>query len=180
MLDSLITSRTRINLLLKFFLNSQNTSYLRDLESEFGGSTNAIRMELNRMEQAGLLHSHKDGNKKLFQANRNHPLFDDIHNILMKHTGLDQVMERVIDGLGGLDRAYLTGEFARGKDNPVLDLLLVGSNINENYLLNVVRKSEKYISRRIRYIIVKPVEADDLLDNYPEALLLWAKVVGRR
>jgi hypothetical protein len=49
MLQALITSRTRIKLLLKFFLNSSNTSYLRDLAAEFGESTNAIRLELNHL-----------------------------------------------------------------------------------------------------------------------------------
>ena len=47
MLETLITSKTRIKLLLKFFLNSKNQSYLRNLESEFGESSNAysIRAE---------------------------------------------------------------------------------------------------------------------------------------
>ena len=55
MLEALITSKTRIKLLLKFFLNSGNSAYLRGLEPEFGGSTNAIRQELNRLENANLL-----------------------------------------------------------------------------------------------------------------------------
>ena len=50
MLETLISSKTRIKLLLKFFLNSKTKSYLRNLESEFGESTNAIRVELNRLE----------------------------------------------------------------------------------------------------------------------------------
>jgi hypothetical protein len=84
MLDSLITSQTRIKLLLKFFIDSSTKAYLRGLESEFGDSTNGIRIELNRLEQAGLLVSAKEGNKKLYQANRKHPLFKDIHSLIMK------------------------------------------------------------------------------------------------
>jgi predicted transcriptional regulator len=71
MLDSLITSKTRIKLLLKFFLNSDNKSYLRNLEQEFGESSNAIRVELNRLEEADLLRSEVSGNKKFFSANTN-------------------------------------------------------------------------------------------------------------
>ena len=55
MIETLISSKTRIKLLLKFFLNSNTTAYLRSLESEFGESTNAIRIELNRLEEAGML-----------------------------------------------------------------------------------------------------------------------------
>ena len=99
MLDTLITSKTRIKLLLKFFLNSNNTGYLRDLEGEFRESTNAIRQELNRFENAGLLTSVLSGNKKVFRANTSHPLFRDIHNILLKYTGIDRVMDEVTHDL---------------------------------------------------------------------------------
>lgn len=174
-LQTLITSKTRVKLLMKFFLNHRTTSYLRDLESEFGESTNAIRVELNRLEQVGLLHTERQGNKKIFRANRKHPLFGDIHNILLKHTGIDHVVEKVINQLGGLQQAYLTGHFARGKDHPVIDLMLVGTGIDMEYLHTVVDKTEQYINRRVRYMLASPEEAPALLVNYPEALLLWEK-----
>ena len=173
MLETLITSRTRVKLLLKFFLNARTTSYLRDLEAEFGDSTNAIRVELNRLEGIGLLKSHREGNKKLFQANRQHPLFSDINSLLMKHTGIDQVVERVVHKLGGIHSAYILGDFARGQDSPLIDILLVGLDIDKEYLINLVEKAEKIISRRVRYIIVTPREAHLFLKDYPEALLLW-------
>ncbi len=173
MLQNLITSRTRIKLLMKFFLNSRTTSYLRDLESEFGESTNAIRLELNRLEQTGLLRSRKQGNKKIFQANSKHPLFGDIHNILLKHTGIDHIVDKVITNLGGLTSAFLVGHFARGQDSPVIDILLVGRDIDMGYLYKVIEKAEQYISRRIRYMIIDPADAPGLLSSYPEALLLW-------
>ena len=93
MLETLITSKTRIKLLLKFFLNANNTGYLKNLESEFEDSSNGIRVELNKFEQAGLLSSVLIGNKKIFQANTRHPLFSDIHNIIMKYTGIDQIVD---------------------------------------------------------------------------------------
>ena len=173
MLESLISSKTRIKLLMKFFLNARTTSYLRDLESEFGDSTNAIRLELNKLEQVGLLQSSRKGNKKIFQANAKHPLFNDLHSILLKHTGIYHVIDRVVCRLGGLQCAYLTGDLARGINNPVIDLLLVGDDIDNEYLYSIIEKAEKHINRRIRYFIVLPQEANLLLKGYPEALLLW-------
>ena len=70
MIEALISSKTRIKLLLKFFLNSSNKSYLRGLETEFGDSTNGIRLELNKLEEAGLLKTRIKGNKKIFQPNK--------------------------------------------------------------------------------------------------------------
>ncbi len=158
---------------MKFFMNHRQTSYLRALESEFGSSSNAIRIELNRMEEAGLLQSHKEGNKKMFQANREHPLFCDIHNILLKHTGIDRLIGSVTRKLGGLQSVYLVGHFARGHDNPVIDLLIAGNDIKLDFLYEMIRKTEKHISRKVRYLLVKDYEIDQTLKCYPEALLLW-------
>ena len=89
MLDSLITSKTRIKLLLKFFLNPGTRSYLRGLATEFGESTNSIRIELNRLTNAKLLKSVNVGRMVEYRANKDHTLFKDIQNVVNKYVGLD-------------------------------------------------------------------------------------------
>lgn len=175
MINALITSETRIKLLRKFFLNSSTKAHLRGLESEFGESSNSIRIELNRFEEAGLLHSLKDGNKKVYQANRNHPLFCDIHNIIMKETGIDRVIEKVIHRIGKLICVYLTGDFARGKDSPVIDLILVGEDIDREYLARKVMQAEELVGRKVSYVVLHPREADKHLTGVKPADLfpLW-------
>ena len=175
MLEALITSKTRIKLLLKFFLNSSNTAYLRGLEPEFGESTNAIRQELNRFEKANLLISKTEGNKKLYTANTNHPLFPEIHKLLLKHIGLDKVIEEVITKIGQLSEVYLAGELAKGKNSKVIDLWFVGDNIDKGYLMNLVEKAEELINRRIRYIVLDSDELQEFLVNKSksELLLVW-------
>ena len=175
MLDSLITSGTRIKLLKKFFLNSNTRAYLRGLETEFGESSNAIRIELNRFEEADLLISVWEGNKKLFQANDQHPLYKDIHNIILKETGIDRVIEKVIHRLGNLSSVYLIGDFARGKDSPVIELIIVGKDLDREYLVRKVVQAEKIVGRKVSYFILEPSEAENYLLKYkPEDLLqLW-------
>lgn len=174
MLDTLITSQTRIKLLLKFFLNSRSSAYLRSLESDFGESTNAIRLELNRFEKAGLLISEIDGNRKVFRANVDHPLFSDINSILMKQIGIDQIVERVIKRLGEIKKVFVTGAFAQGNDSEFIDLVFVSDLIDASYLDNLVEKAEKVIRRRIRYKVLTSGEfrsADRL--TYEKSLLIW-------
>lgn len=173
LLQALITSKTRIRLLLRFFLNSGTTSYLRDLASDFKESTNAIRLELNHLEKAGLLQTKMTGNKKMFRANTQHPLFESIHQLLLKHTGIDKIIDDVIKQLNGLHSAWVIGSFARGRDNPVIDILLAGHDIDTAYLLELIETAEALINRKIRYIIIKPEETNKYLITYPEALLLW-------
>jgi hypothetical protein len=175
MLDTLITSKTRLKLILKFFLNSSASAHLRNLETEFGESTNAIRLELNKFESAGLLKSEMKGNKKVFRANTGHPLFSDIHSILMKTIGFDQIIDRVLTKIGNVDLAFVTGDFARGIDTPIIDLVLVGNEINREYLLKLATRTEEMISRKIRYVVFLPEEFDKYRKNMTdsEILLIW-------
>jgi hypothetical protein len=175
MLESLITSQTRIKLLLKFFLNSNTTAYLRGLAEEFNESTNAIRIELNRFEKAGLLISDIAGNKKMYTANTLHPLYKDIHNILLKHIGIDQVINEIIKRLGNIKKAYLGGEMALGKDSNVIDIILVGENIDRGYLLQLAIKVEKMIVRKIRTLIITPKEEQRYLQSGNHILLFKVK-----
>ncbi len=174
MLDALITSKTRIKLLLKFFLNSNNRDYLRSLESEFGDSSNSIRQELNKLEAAGLLQSENNGNKKIFNANIKHPLFPEINSILMKFTGLDQLLLLVINRLGDLHEVYLIGDLGRGIDSELIDLVFVG-NINREYLNKLIEKAEKHIHKKIRYVFYNVDEfyskKDKIIND--NDLLLW-------
>lgn len=172
MLDALITSKTRIKIILKFFLNKSNKSYLRSLEQEFGESSNAIRIELNRFEEAGLLKSHFDGNKKYFQANQEHPLFDDIHSILLKMVGIDTIVENIAQRLEHVEAAYVSGNFARGIDSKTIDLILVGDQIDRKLINNYIRKAEKMITRKVHYTRINQSEKEDYLNHTP-ALLIW-------
>ena len=176
MIETLISSKTRIKLLLKFFLNSKNNGYLRGLESEFGESSNAIRVELNKLEGAGLLTSKSQGNKKIFQANTKHPLYSDINSILLKFTGLDRVVDSVVNKLGDLDHAYVVGKLARGLSTDIIDLVLVG-NIDKNYLFRLIEKVENTLKKRVKYSTYSLSEFDEklLVANYSDYLLLWSK-----
>ncbi len=169
-----------MKLLLKFFLNGNSSSYLRHLESEFGESSNAIRIELNRFEDAGLLRSFMQGNKKFYQADQSHPLFPDINNIIFKYIGIDQVIDKVIHKLGQLDRVYLCGDFARGIDSEIIDLIFIGREINRQYLMHLVEKCEEVIKRRLRYIVYSPEDWKNLKPgmNGEQELLLWKEIDG--
>jgi len=177
MLEALITSKTRIKLLLKFFLNSNNTAYLRSLEPEFGESTNAIRQELNRFEAANLLISENKGNRKYYKANTRHPLFPEINSLVLKYVGLDQIVEQVVHQLGHLESVFLVGQLAMGQDSMIIDLWFVGDSIDTKYLLKLIEKAEKLLDRKIRYLIIKTKEIQEFLKTkHPdELLLLWKK-----
>ncbi len=177
MIEALISSKTRIKLLLKFFLNSKNTAYLRNLEDEFGESTNAIRVELNRFEEAGFLTSSAEGNKKIFTVNTKHPFFPDINKILMKMTGLEYVVDYVLQRIGELDKVFLVGNLARGKNTDIIDLVLVGNKLNKAFLIEQIEKAEKKLDKKIRYVHYSAEEfnIEKIKEPGMHPLLLWSK-----
>ena len=160
---------------MRFFFNPQTRSYLRELAKEFNVSSNAVREELNQLTRTNLLRSEKTGRQVFYQANTEHTLFPELKSMVGKVMGIDQVIDGIINRLGDLERAYLIDDYAEGKDTGIIDILLVGQ-INPYHLNDLSRKTERYIHRKIRSLVLNRNEYEDLLpelDHRPR-LLIWA------
>lgn len=175
MLDYLITSKTRLKLILKFFLNTETKGYLRGLAKEFDESTNSVRLELNRFVEAGLLDSEMDGRKKVYMANKKHTLFEDIHNIVSKFVGIDQLVEQIVTKLGDVKAAYIIGDYASGIDSGIIQLVIVG-DVDGEYLETLVLKTESLIDRKVE-VQVRASEGGSVSED--GVLVVWgANLVG--
>jgi len=174
LLSGLISSKTRVKLLMRFFLNPQARSYLRELAKEFGVSTNAVREELNQLTQTQLLKAEKDGRSIFYSANPEHALFPELRSMVLKVMGIDRVIEGIVQRLGNLRKAYLTGDYAEGKDSGIIDILLVGK-IDNYHLNDLTHKTERYINRKIRALVLTPEEYGSLLPQlqHRPMLLIW-------
>jgi DNA-binding transcriptional ArsR family regulator len=153
----LISSKTRIKLLVRLFFNPGTRAYLRELSKEFQVSSNAVREELNQLTDAQLLMSEKDGRNVFYRANDKHPLFPELRSMVSKVMGLDQVIDSIIIRLGELEKAFLIDDYAEGKDTGIIDLVLVG-DIDQYHLNDLTRKTERYIKRKIRTLVLSSVE----------------------
>ncbi len=173
MLESIVTSKTRIQMLLRFFLNPNRTSYLRELAAELSESSNAIRIELNRLEKAKLIESSPQGRIKSYKANQNHPLFGDIQSIVKKTLGIDKVINNIVDRLGDLRLAFITGDYARGIDSGIIDLVLVGQ-IDRQFLDSLVQKTEPLIgNRKIRCLCLSEDDFKHLFTKLTQGQMIF-------
>lgn len=172
MLDTLITSKTRIKMLLKFFSNSQNTSYLRGLATEFNESTNSIRVELNNLSDAGYLLSKESGRTIEYTVNTKHPLYPELKSLVYKYLGLDKIVENIVKKLGKVYMALITGDYARGKDTGIIDLVLVGE-IDKAMLRELVNKAEKLIKRKLRTLVLTLDEFDGYKESLESDKAIW-------
>lgn len=159
---------------MKFFINTESKAYLRGLADELDESTNAIRVELNRLTKAGILEMKPNGRVKYYTASRRHPLFGDIQSIVKKIVGIDRLIDMVLAKLGSVELAFITGDYARGIDSGIIDLVIVG-DIDRQYLQVLIERAEELISRKIRNIVLSRAEFERLRDTLQidKAIIVW-------
>ena len=151
MLDTIITSKTRLRLLIKFFINIGNRGHLRGLAEEFGESTNSIRKELNNLVDAGYLFRIDEGNKIDYSANPTHPLIKKLQSIVRTHIGFDTILASVLERMGEVQQVIVVGNYAKGIDSGTIDMVIIGQTINEDYLEQLVPKIEGLINRKVTF-----------------------------
>ena len=152
MLGSLITSKTRLRMLIKFFISAANNGYLNGLANEFNESTNSIRKELNNLSSAGYLLKSKENNRIIYNANTSHPMFEVLQKIVRQHLGLEDIVETVIDRIGDVDQIALTGKYAEGIDSGNIEIVINGLKVNE-YLENIKPKIKKENWKKVSFLL---------------------------
>lgn len=174
LLSGLIASKTRIKLLMRLFFNPKARAYLRELAKEFHVSTNAVREELNQLKKTDLLKSEKNGRQVYYMANTQHALFPELKSMVEKVMGIDQVIDSIINRIGNLEKAYLVGDYAEGKDTGIIDIILVG-DVDHYHLNDLIQKTERYIKRKIRPLVLSNKEYEILLPELTTRpnILIW-------
>ena len=168
-LSALITSKTRLKLLLKLFSNPDASGHLRGFADEFGDSTNSIRIELGKLQEAGLIESFADGQKVVYRPNSKNPFYLELTRLVSKYLGFDQLVERVLSQLGDLQAAYVIGDYANGLDTGVIEVALVG-DVDQGYAASLAEKGQKELRRKVRLAFLKDEVS---LENVPKLKLLW-------
>lgn len=166
MLESLITSKTRLKLLIKFFVSASNQGHLRGLADEFQESTNAIRKELNQLSEAGYLEKSTAKNKILYRANTNHSLFKPLQKLIHTYLGIDEIVEYILHKSGDIEEVGLLGDYAAGIDSGKIDVLILGENLNQAYLLLLADKVGEKLGKKVNLSFEKPTEEQRYISLY--------------
>ena len=93
-----------------------------------------------------------------------------------KVMGIDKVIDSIVTRLGDLEEAYLVDDYAEGKDTGIIDLVLVGE-IDEYHLNDLSKKTERYIKRKIRLLVLNRAEYKSMEFNLKKRpnILIWSK-----
>jgi DNA-binding transcriptional ArsR family regulator len=165
MLTELFTSKTRIKLLMKLFLNPGVSCYLRELASEFSVSPNAIKGELDRLSEAGYLTRKQNGRSVFFQANKKHPFFPEISSIVRKSLGIDRLVDQVVASLGDVEAVYILDDYAQGRDSGLIDALVIG-DVDKGRLDELRSIVESKVGRKVRVMNLTAEEYSNSKDIF--------------
>jgi predicted nucleotidyltransferase len=112
----------------------------------------AVQRELAKLAKAGVLEVKEIGNRKLYRANRQCPIFEELHGLIVKTVGLIEPLRAALRPFGAdIDAAFVFGSVARGADTAGsdIDLMIVANGIAYSELYAALQKAEKAVRRTI-------------------------------
>ena len=127
-LAELLSSRVKAEIFRLLFGVQDQELHVREIERQSGLADATVRQELKRLVQLGLIEARRDGNRIYYHAQKQHPLFSEIHNLVLKTTGLVEVLRNAL-AHDDIRVAFVFGSVASSteKAHSDVDLMVIGS-----------------------------------------------------
>jgi predicted nucleotidyltransferase len=155
----LFKSKARTAIFQLYFTNTKSSYYLRQLERIFNIPVSILRKELVRLEEEGVFISEKKGNLLYYRLNTSYPLFEELKSIVRKTIGVEGLLRDAITEIEGVDKAFIYGSFAKGKEKATSDVdLCVIGDVDDDQLIEKINTIETSINREINYTLFAPKE----------------------
>jgi uncharacterized protein len=127
-LAEILSSRVKAEIFRLLFGLSAKELHLRELERQTGLAVGTVRQELQRLVRLELVVARRDSNRVYYRANQDHPLYPEIHSLVLKTAGLVDVLRQAL-GRDGILVAFVFGSVARAEERAQsdVDLMVIGS-----------------------------------------------------
>jgi predicted nucleotidyltransferase len=121
--------KARADILRQLFENPSKELHLRDLARAAGLAPASLQRELGKLAEIELIIPRRDGNRLYFRANSDHPLYPELHGIVIKTTGIAYGLGQALKPFEGIEAAFIFGSTASGESvsRSDVDLLVLGS-----------------------------------------------------
>lgn len=161
MLDKLFISKVRVKLLDLFSRKPDLSLHIRGLVRELDEEINAVRRELNNLEDAGVLKSEKKGNKLMYSVDDSCPIISELKSMFRKDDPIIRKIAKAIGEISNISIVILTNSYITGKyeDHMDIDMLIVGQP-DVDKVTSKISELEKDISKTLKTSIVKDDEFD--------------------
>jgi DNA-binding transcriptional ArsR family regulator len=154
MLDKLLTSGIRADIISLLFNTPGERFYVREIARLLRKNPSGVKKELDKLEEMGLVMSEREGNLKYFKVNKNSTLFPELKGLIAKSLGLPGALKSVLKA-SEVKTAFIHGPFTADSNGPSLDLFIVGDS---NHLKNNLQDVEKRFGREIHYTVMRESE----------------------
>jgi hypothetical protein len=149
-LDALFP-RVRQRILTVLLMNPEQPWYASDLAHHLRTTPSSLQRDLFRLSKAGILRSWKDGNRAYFQANIQSPLFPQLQQLMIKTTGLVDVLKRLLTPFADrIHVAFIHGSVATAQESAPsdIDLFIVG-HLGLKDLAPALRAAREQVGREV-------------------------------
>jgi DNA-binding transcriptional ArsR family regulator len=153
-LATLFSSRVRAELFRLLFGLSDRELHLREIERKSGLSISTVRQDIGQLIDLDLIRDRRDGNRRYCRANKEHPLYGEIHRIVIKTVGLVDVIRDAI-GDDKIRAAFVFGSIAQGMPmaESDVDLMVIGS-VSFRELSRRLSGAEERVGREINPYVI--------------------------
>ena len=158
LLAEILSSRIRSEIFRLLFGLSEKELHVREIERRTGLSIGTVRQELEKLLRMELVLARREGNRLYYSANRAHPLFPDIRNIVLKTSGIVEPLNEDLDKKA-IRIAFIFGSLATNQEGAASDVdLMVIGGVGLRTLSGWLSGISEKIGREINPYALSPAE----------------------
>ncbi len=171
-MQDIITSEARIKILIELFAETNKDLYVRELTRRVGTEINAVRRELKRLTDAGLIKKEKRGNRLYYILRNEYPFYYELLSMVSKEVGIGKTILSNLSKLGKIKLALLSVAYAEGRvpESQQLDLLIVGET-DVKLIEEMVQQTRIKTNRDVNYTVLSETEFSNLKSRREHFLL---------
>ncbi len=153
-LEDFMISRVRVNVIKLFFTNPKDMFYVRQITRRTKEEINAVRRELDRMSDNGLLKSEKRGNRLYYYLNQDYYYYPELLRMAVKSFGLGKQFNRLHKKLGNIKYVVFFGKFVKHQDinQEDVDIVVIGDVVLPELQL-LIKEEQERRGREINYTV---------------------------
>jgi len=159
MLEHIIPSKTRIKILELFFHHPLENYYLRRVVREISMEVNAVKRELDILEDERVLLKERRLNKVFYTINKHYRLYDEFLRIFTKTDQLANLIYKSAPKLGKVRFVVVSQKFSKRlpiKEDEVY-LILIGTIVVPE-IASIIAEVEKEFGKEINYSVMAEEE----------------------
>ena len=151
-LSNALFSMVQQRVLALIFGQPERSFYTSEIKRNVNSGTGAVERELSRLQRSGLVSIERIGNQKHYRANRQSPIFAELHSLVIKTVALTEPLRKSLEPYSDkIKAAFVYGSVAKGTDTARsdIDLLVIGDELSYSELYAALQNVDNALGRKV-------------------------------